>query len=195
MKDGKRVLRYTEDTSKANQGGLKHKHITGKVVDAFENSTFPQRCVIRLYEIYMQHRPPNCSPFYLRPLQCPASPIWYSSQPCGRHKLSGIVSGICKQGGLPGFRSNHSLRASSATRMYDAGVDEQLICEVTGHRSNAVRNYKRTTTEQKQKISKVIQGISPQPPKVPRGEVRTPECIGNEPQSNLSITLNLNFPD
>jgi hypothetical protein len=40
------------------------------------------------------------------------------------------------------------------------GVDEQLITEVTDHRSNAVRNYKRTTTAQKRKISEVIQGSS-----------------------------------
>lgn len=34
--------------------------------------------------------------------------------------------------------TNHSLRATAATRLYAAGVDEQLIAEKTGHRSSTV---------------------------------------------------------
>jgi len=60
--------------------------------------------------------------------------------------------------GFEGFRSNHSLRASAASRLYQQGFDEQLICETTGHRSNAVRGYKRTTAAQKLDISNAISG-------------------------------------
>ena len=36
--------------------------------------------------------------------------------------------------------------ATAATRLYNAGVDEQLIMETTGHRSlEGVRSYKRTS--------------------------------------------------
>jgi hypothetical protein len=62
--------------------------------------------------------------------------------------------------GLFGYRTNHSLRATAASRLYDEQVDEQLICEVTGHRSNAVRNYKRTTDTLKRKVNAVVQGLS-----------------------------------
>ncbi|CAC5418560.1 unnamed protein product [Mytilus coruscus] len=88
---------------------------------------------------------------YLRPLKIPNGNIWYADQPIGRHSLANIVASICQEAGIGGYRTNHSLRASAATRMYDAGVDEQLICEVTGHRSNAVRNYKRTNENRKGK--------------------------------------------
>ncbi|CAC5388535.1 unnamed protein product [Mytilus coruscus] len=57
---------------------------------------------------------------------------------------------ICQEAGIGGFRTNHSLRASAATRMYDAGVDEQLICEVTGHRSNAVYKEQMKTEKENQ---------------------------------------------
>ena len=57
-----------------------------------------------------------------------------------------------------GYFTNHSLRATAATRLYDAGVDEQLITEKTGHRSSAVRSYKRTQDAQLVKISEIIQG-------------------------------------
>ena len=42
--------------------------------------------------------------------------------------------------------------------MYGNEVDEQLICEVTGHRSNAVRGYKRTSDALKRKVNCVVQG-------------------------------------
>ena len=42
----------------------------------------------------------------------------------------------------------HSIRATTATQLYHAGVDEQLIQETTGHASLAVRGYKRTAQYQ-----------------------------------------------
>ena len=57
-----------------------------------------------------------------------------------------------------GYFTNHSLRASAATRLFNEGVDEQLICEQTGHRSSAVRAYKRTSLDQKEKVSDIVNG-------------------------------------
>ena len=36
------------------------------------------------------------------------------------------------------FIENDSLRATAATRMYDMGIDEQLICEKTGERNEII---------------------------------------------------------
>lgn len=79
-----------------------------------------------------------------------------SNQCVGRHKLAQTVADICKEAGLSGYRINHSLRASAVTRMFDAEVDEQLIWEVTAHRSNAVRSYKRTNAAQKRKLISIL---------------------------------------
>ena len=62
---------------------------------------------------------------------------------------------------VSGFFTNHSLRATCATRMFRSGVDEQLICQRTGHRSSAVRAYKRPCEDQMRAISNVIQGKRP----------------------------------
>ncbi len=59
---------------------------------------------------------------------------------------------------MPGHHSNHSLRATSASRLYEAGVDEQLIQERTGHRSNAVRGYKRTSSKLQQQVTQTLYG-------------------------------------
>ena len=60
--------------------------------------------------------------------------------------------------GFNGFFSNHFLRATATTRLYLAGVDEQLIAEKTGHRSLSVRNYKRTSEDQEKLVRDIVQG-------------------------------------
>ena len=71
--------------------------------------------------------------------------------------LSATVARMCKAAEIPGFRTNHSLRATTATRLYQAGVDEQLIMERTGHHSiDGVRNYKRTNAEQQENLSDIL---------------------------------------
>ena len=158
-KDGRKFLRYTEDFSKCNRGGLKHRRTPRKIVDAYENPN-KDRCVVRCYEIYCSHVPvprPEIG-FYLKPRKKWDTDIWYSQQALGRSTLSGVVKNLCEKVGLTGNRTNHSLRATSATRMFDQNVDEQNIAEITGHKSDAVREYKRTSDAKKRFLSRVIQG-------------------------------------
>ena len=64
---------------------------------------------------------------------------------------------MCKAAGITGYKTNHSLRATTATRLYQAGIDEQLIMEKTGHHSlEGVRSYKRTSSEQQESISDIL---------------------------------------
>lgn len=64
---------------------------------------------------------------------------------------------LCKEAGFVGRYTNHSLRATAATRLFVAGVDEQLIAEKTGHRSTAIRGYKRTSEAQQREVSDIVQ--------------------------------------
>ncbi|XP_072042901.1 zinc finger MYM-type protein 2-like [Amphiura filiformis] len=123
-------LRYTEDASKTNRGGLKHRKLQPKVVDAYENKKDRSRCIVTIFKKYEYHCPPEDKrpdALYLRPLVKPRGAVWFTCQPLGRHKLANIVANICKQGGLGGYRTNHSLRATAASRLYDQAIDEQLI--------------------------------------------------------------------
>ena len=57
----------------------------------------------------------------------------------------------------PDGKSNHSLRATSISRMYHAKVPEKQIMERSGHLSKeGVRSYERTSTEQIQSICKTL---------------------------------------
>ena len=158
--NGKKILRYQEHASKAQAGGLRHRKIVPKCVDAFENLTNPERCVVRLYEKYTAHRPAiqKCkdTSFYLQPIDKPVNEIWYKVTPIGINTLCKTVKRLCQSAGIEGHKTNHSLRATAASRLYNSNVEEQLICETTGHRSTAVRSYKRTSNDQKNYVSDLL---------------------------------------
>ncbi|KAK3084649.1 hypothetical protein FSP39_016881 [Pinctada imbricata] len=144
--DGKRYLEYVEDISKTNNGGLNSRKIDPKVTRAYGDLVNPDRCIVLMYEKYAK----------LRPKKYPTSTQWYDDVPVGVHSLQKTVGKLCDLCGFEGFYSNHSLRATAATRLYSAGVDEQLISEKTGHRSLALRGYKRTSDEQLEMIDSIV---------------------------------------
>ena len=155
-----RFLLYKEDVRKTRQGGLKHRKIFPKMVCAYENILQPERCIVRLFEKYMSVHPKNIknTDFYLRPLANPCENCWYSCQPIGCNTLSNVVSKIAKKAGIEGKVTNHSLCATAASCLYNENFDEQLICEITGHRSNAVRGYKHSSYNQLKSISNILYG-------------------------------------
>ena len=159
-RDGERAyLRYTEDISKNNPGGLKGRKNKPKVVIHHENPSNPSRCFVKLFKLYQNRCPPHRpkDAFYLKPLSNPTEKYWYSISPIGHYTLSQTVARMCKEAGISGFRTNHSLRATTATRLYQAGVDEQLIMEPTGHHSvDGVRSYKRTNQDQQENLSDIL---------------------------------------
>ena len=64
---------------------------------------------------------------------------------------------LCEQAGIKGYKTNHSLRVTAATRLFQSGMDEQLIMERTGHRStDGVRAYKRSSLQQQALVSRVL---------------------------------------
>ena len=111
----------------------------------------PDRCPVRIYKKYLSLCPESnpSNAFYLKPLNKPTDDRWYSSVAIGHNVLDSMVRDM--------YKTNHSLRATTATRLLHAGVDEQLIMERTGHRStDGVRSYKRTSIEQQQVLSDIV---------------------------------------
>ena len=83
--------------------------------------------------------------FYLRPKKkAPESLHWYDPVAISKHKLTTFMENICAEAGIT-RKTNHSLRATGATALFNAGVPEKLIRDVTGHRSNALHLYERPT--------------------------------------------------
>ena len=98
--------------------------------------------------------------FYLQPVKNPTENCWSTAKPLGHNTLTKSISRMCDAAGITGFKSNHSLRATLATKLYQSVVDEQLVIEWTGHRSSkGVRNYKRTSNEQQQTTSDILNNL------------------------------------
>ena len=111
--------------------------------------------------------------------------------------LGKVVQELCQAAGLPsgGFRSNHSLRASAATRLYNCCVDEQLIKETTGHSSDAVRSYKRTSDDMLKTANYIVQGQSRSADKPESVKTPVREPVENHQANHgISVTVNIRIP-
>ena len=81
---------------------------------------------------------------YLRPKTtwCFSSEFWYEKRAVGHNTLSLTYKRICKLAGVEGQYSNHSGRATAATRLLKAGVPDKMALARTGHRSlESLREY------------------------------------------------------
>ena len=76
-------------------------------------------------------------PFTYVQLSRPKEDVWYQRSPVGHNWLANVIPRMFKEAGLSGRFTNHSLRATGATTLFDAGLDEQLIISRTGHSSTS----------------------------------------------------------
>ena len=101
-KDGKAYLKYVENVSKNNAGGLAHRKLQPRQVEHHANLSNPQRCFVRLYSEFVR----RCSEdrkndsFRLTPLKKPKMDIWYDRTPVGQNTLRSTVSRLCEAGGI-----------------------------------------------------------------------------------------------
>ena len=149
---------YREEIGlKTNKGGLKHRKVSPKVVSVYPIAN-RERCPVRILYKYFCKLPVNrtCSALYLRPYTKFSADKWFMNQAVGVNKLQSVVKQVCSDAGLNGYYTNHSLRSTAATRMYQSNTPEQVIQEITGHRSLAVRSYKRTSNYQRKVASNSI---------------------------------------
>ncbi len=89
--------------------------------------------------------------------------VWYSSSYTyiGHKQLARMVPEICMLGNISGHKTNHSLRATGATMLYEAAVPEKIIQERSGHRSlEGLRTYELSSQKQHQAVSNILSSSS-----------------------------------
>ena len=68
--------------------------------------------------------------------------FFFDKKPVGIETLNNIIPPPYKEGSLK-HKTNHCLRVSCPSILFNAGVEERVIRDRTGHRSNAVFNYEK----------------------------------------------------
>ena len=159
---------YVENGSKNRNGTFSQRNLPNKTVPIYSNPDLKERCHVYILDLYISKLPPLAfenDVFYVRPLT--KIPIdknipWFTSVPIGKNELAKSVQKMCQLAGIPGHKTNHSLRATGASQLFQASVPEKIIQERTGHRSlEALRQYERTTTEQHEAVSEVLSSEKP----------------------------------
>lgn len=79
---------------------------------------------------------------------------WYKDMALGRNSLTNNVKIMTSA--FDGNFTNHSLRRTSTTRLFQAGVPEDVIRHHTGHRSNAIAQYKECSNQQRVSVSATL---------------------------------------
>ena len=80
----------------------------------------------------------------------------FEKVPIGINTLNKILpEKLCTAAGLP-KKTSHCLRVTCATNLFQNGVEEKIIRERTGHRSNTLMRYEHPTEQQMVKASAAL---------------------------------------
>ncbi len=159
---GSDYVEYTENGSNNRPGSYKDKR-ENKVVRYYADSSLGERCYVSLLKLHFSKLPDDvlrnsANLFYLQPKEeKPLSPLsWFKRQTHDRNSLNSVVKKACEQVGIM-EETNHSLRATGATRLFESKVPEMIIQKRTRHASlDSVRLYERPSTEQQRAVSRAI---------------------------------------
>ena len=133
------VWTYIERASKNRQDGLLHSKLEHKTVLKYAIHSAGERCPVSILDLYFAKVPAEAirvdSAFYLCPLERMPDDVmlpWFSKQAVGKNKLNTMVKTMCVTDGVL-TKTNHSLRATAATEMFQASVPEKAIQKRSGH--------------------------------------------------------------
>ena len=155
---------YTaEFISKNNQHRFKDTNTSNKQV---RSCAFPgnSRCLVKLLDSYLSKLPPNSSHLYMRPLPVfpnDLSKPSYTKQRVGINSIKQFLPSICDACGFGRKYTNHSLRGTAITRMFEGKIPEKVIADKSDHKSiQGLRCYETISVEQDQAAGKLINGIN-----------------------------------
>lgn len=155
-------LRYTEDCQKTKNGGLYERNIAPKVIDVYEKEN--ERNIVKIYRKYMAVRPTNgknIENFYLQPSKEMKGNVWYKDQPLGENAIGNVIKNVFEEADIGGHFTNHSLRRTKVTRLFQAGIDKESVKTQTGHRSDAgVMAYREVSVSEKKVFQNIIEKSS-----------------------------------
>ena len=151
---------YDESVSKTYHGGLKdlkYKPRVVKHVCCAGKEINHEPCIVNCYAIYMEkikELAAHVEAFYFKP-NVNSEVLNFCQIPVGINTLNKVLPDLCSEAGLE-RKTSHCLRVTCASRLFQNRVDEKLIRDRTGHRSNALLSYEKSNSEQEMNVCKVL---------------------------------------
>ena len=158
-------VEWVEGLTKTRQGGL------SKMDRRLPQKLFAQggdRCPVKFLELLISKRPESLratGPLYLRPLDRPREDVWYSSQPVGIRTIDTYMRNMAMLGKLDSTNkkfTNHSIRKTTVRKLQKAGVPNDRIAAITGHRNEqSLRDYADADPDDHRTISSILSNPRP----------------------------------
>ena len=131
----------------------------------YVDAEHPERCPILLYEDFRAKRPegwskPN-SPFYLAVNSAGwmKGRNWFKQQAMGRNTLNDFMKNLCQSVGIPGRKTNHSIRKTTVTRLMESHVPPTYVQKITGHKNvDSLKHYCQPSKRQHKEMLGILQG-------------------------------------
>ena len=162
--EGQEYLLFLERNSKSMDGTRRddYRPVRPKLFETGGGKFDP----VRLFKLFSKKRPAAAlnatSPMYLTPVpeeriksdHCP----WYYDVPMGKNMLGTLISTACKNAGVQGRKTNHSIRKRTVSDLASAGVPPEKIVLITGHKNTAsLQHYSKTIgLKEHQKLSECL---------------------------------------
>ena len=129
------TIEHTEQT-KNNQGGSKQKDqdYTDVRMYGLPGSSMDP---ISSLKLMLSKLHPDCEALFQTPLTkfSKAAECWYKNEPLGKNSIAQLMPKISKKAGLSQVYTAHCVRASTVTRLHQAGIDAKQICAITKHKN------------------------------------------------------------
>ncbi len=164
-------VQYSEHGSKNRPGGRHQLNLENKTVVQYARPEVGERCHVYLLQLYLSKLPEATfqrDVFYMKPrsrIPDSACDPWYTEIPIGHNTLNKYLKQILAEANIDtSNRSNHSLRATAISRMYQRNVPEKLIMERSGHLSReGLTPYERTTAAQQKAVCRTLSSVAAKP--------------------------------
>ena len=154
---GPNFIKFEENASKTYHGGLCDLKYVPRVVKHVCHSIEEKHepCLVEIFRLYVglvETHAKEVTAFYFKP---PKSRFAFDKAPVGINSLNKILPDMCDAAGFK-RKTAHSLRVTCVSSLFNSGVEEKLIRERSGHRSNALLQYEKPTEENVSKVSKIL---------------------------------------
>lgn len=148
--------------SKNNKGSLdENEYSNNKQTRIYAQPEAESTCPVKAIQMYLSKIPPEVNilfPAVSRKWNF-SDQFWYSKREVkGKNKLGSMMTDISKAAKLSMVYTNHCIRATCVTQLFNKGFSVSDIQKVTGHkRPDSVQRYiKNISSEKKRKVSNAL---------------------------------------